>query len=233
MTLIHSPQTVLDGLVLYVDPANPKSYAGTGTSLLDLSGSVNNGTISGATFSSSNLGYFSFNGTSDYVYIPNSTSLRPTVAMSGEAFAYRENWNITTVRKIFSKTQSAGYSMDLNTVAGNIGASIRIGSIYIYASSPRTDLSSGWHHFAFTFDGRYFNWYVDGVNKNTYDHGSTVAIFQNTANLFIGAESAGVPITPAGNWWEGYISSVKIYNRALSEAEVQQNFRALKGRYGL
>lgn len=147
MSLIHSPQIVMDGLVLYVDPANPKSYAGTGTSLLDLSGSENNGTISGATFSGDNLGYFSFNGTSDYVYIPSSTSLRPTVAMSGEAFAYRANWNITTARKIFSKTQSAGYSMDLNIVAGNIGASIRIGSIYISASSPRTDLSSGWHHF--------------------------------------------------------------------------------------
>ena len=36
MALIHSPQTVIDGLTIYIDPANIKSYPGSGTTLKDL-----------------------------------------------------------------------------------------------------------------------------------------------------------------------------------------------------
>jgi len=51
MALSHSPQIVLDGLVLYIDQFNPKSYPGSGVTLFDLSGNSRNYTLfNGGTF---------------------------------------------------------------------------------------------------------------------------------------------------------------------------------------
>lgn len=49
MALGHSPQIVRDGLVLYLDAANPKSYSGSGTTWYDLTGNNNNATLNGNT----------------------------------------------------------------------------------------------------------------------------------------------------------------------------------------
>ena len=60
MGLSHSPNIVTDGLVLCLDAANPRSYPGSGTSWLDLSGQGNNGTLNGPTFSNDNSGFLVF-----------------------------------------------------------------------------------------------------------------------------------------------------------------------------
>ena len=67
MGLIHSPRIVTDGLVLYLDAANNRSYPGTGTTWSDLVGS-NNGTLNnGPTFSGANGGSIVFDGSDDYI----------------------------------------------------------------------------------------------------------------------------------------------------------------------
>jgi hypothetical protein len=59
----YSPKIVTDGLVLYLDAANSKSYPGSGTTWGDLSRSQNNGAlVNGPTFSSANNGILTFNG---------------------------------------------------------------------------------------------------------------------------------------------------------------------------
>ena len=73
MGLTHSPRIVTDGLVFCVDPANARSYPGTGTTLTDLKGS-NNGTLTnGPTFSSDNRGVFTLDGTDDYIAVADSS----------------------------------------------------------------------------------------------------------------------------------------------------------------
>ena len=73
MGLTHSPRIVTDGLVFCVDPANARSYPGTGTTLTDLEGS-NNGTLTnGPTFSSNNRGVFTLDGTNDYIAVADSS----------------------------------------------------------------------------------------------------------------------------------------------------------------
>ena len=67
MALVHSPNIVTDGIVLYLDAANPKSYPGSGTNWHDLT--KNNSTfelVNGPTHTTNNSGSFSFDGTNDY-----------------------------------------------------------------------------------------------------------------------------------------------------------------------
>ena len=62
MALQHSPQVILDGLVLSLDAANSRSYPGTGTSWKDLSFNKNNATLTGPTYQTTDSGRFDFDG---------------------------------------------------------------------------------------------------------------------------------------------------------------------------
>ena len=64
------PNIIEDGLVLYLDVANKKSYPGTGTDWFDISGNGNTGALTnGPTFDSANAGSIVFDGVDDYVLI--------------------------------------------------------------------------------------------------------------------------------------------------------------------
>ena len=68
MSISGGPDIVENGLVLHLDAADTNSYPGSGTLWTDLSGNGNNGTLTnGPAYSSNNKGYFSFDGTDDYV----------------------------------------------------------------------------------------------------------------------------------------------------------------------
>ena len=74
MSLSHSPKIVRENLSLLLDPANTKSYPGTGTDWFDLSGNANHATLTATpTFS---CGTVTWNGTTQYATITaNQTSL--------------------------------------------------------------------------------------------------------------------------------------------------------------
>ena len=79
MALVHGAgQIVVNGLVLYLDAASPRSYPGTGTAWTDLSGNGNNGTLTnGPTYSSANGGSIVFDGVNDYVLTPVNIDANP------------------------------------------------------------------------------------------------------------------------------------------------------------
>ena len=234
MAIAYNTSIVRNGLVLHVDAANPKSYPGTGTVWTDLSGQGLNAVLANSpTYSSSS---FSFNGTNQYASIAYTPTLAPTVAISYEAWAYLPNWNITPDIKVISKTEAGGYQIGLNepTIgAGNIGTILFLGGAYRTARIARTTLTPGWHHLAFTCDGRYLRMYLDSVNVNTYDHGTTAAISYATNNHFLIGAEPGSGTVVAGSYWTGQISNVKIYNRGLTAQEIFQNFDAHRGRFGI
>ena len=68
MAFSFSPKIVTNGLVLYYDVANPRSYPGSGTTIYDLSRNGYNGTlINSPTFDNTNGGALVFDGVDDYV----------------------------------------------------------------------------------------------------------------------------------------------------------------------
>jgi hypothetical protein len=229
---------VTTNLLLHLDAGDPSSYSGTGTTWTDLSPNAFTATLAASpntpTYSTDNNGVFIFDGT-DYASIPHSTTLKPTSAITVEAFAYLENWNISTAMDIISNTQSGGVSLSLNggETSGNFSFLFRATEQYNEVTIPRSVLTSGWHHIVGTFDGRYAKLYVDSLLQNTVDIGTTTSLIHSSTNSLIIGGEAGTGSVPAGEYWNGRIANIKMYSAALTDAEVLQNFNEMNTRYSL
>ena len=80
-----------------------------------------------------------------------------------------------------------------------------------------------WYHLAFVSNGATSDLYLNGVNVGTVGHAPS-----GWGNYF----AMGM-IVQTGEYYKGTIGTTQIYDRALSAAEVIQNFNALRSRYGL
>ena len=225
MALSHSPRIITNGLVLCLDAANRKSYPTTGTTWTDLSGGVNNGTISGATYNSANGGSFSFNGSNNVVnsstsIIDRADGQEITVSCwikpsrtSGQysVFCTNRSNDASIYNWIFYQHTNDGA---IAFHGDNQNKSSYVPTINVWINVTNTVTASG----ASTL-------YVNGVSTYTvtgYTYGNGTP-----SRLGIGADPGGQEP------FQGNISQVSIYNRALSAAEIKQNFNSLRGRYGI
>ncbi len=230
--LVKPNNLITDGLVLRLDPANIKSYQGTGTILKDLTTNISDFTLVVPPAYNTN-GFFTFNGTSQYASRANTASLKPTNEISIEQWLNADNWNAGTsaaYKCALSCTQSGGYSH--NIWSGNFYSYIYAGGKYLIPSASVSNFS-GWHHFVTTFDGRYAKLFIDGDLANTDDYGSANKTMTYSNNsIFLGAE-AGSGTATEGFYWQGKIGNTSIYNKALSNAEILQNYNNTKIRYNI
>lgn len=232
MSVAYNPSIVTDGLALCLDVANVKSYPGSGTSLSDVSASALTSTLVGTPTTSS--GYLTLNGTNQCATIPYTPVLAPTEAITISVWARATNWQSTNDKRIISKTESGGYQIatDNPSVPGTLLWAVHVGGTYRNCSIPLNQVTSGWHNVTGTCNGRIVSLFVDGVQANTVDIGSRLSLTYNNNNIFVvGAEPQLT--TVVGNYFSGDIGPVSVYNRALSNNEIQQNFNAVRGRYGI
>ena len=227
MGLAHSPRIVTDGLVLALDAANTKSYPGSGTTWTDLSGEGNNGTISGATYTSGVDGYFDFDGTNDSVTIDSGirSTVGQFVATSSNPFSisvwFEPTTSDTDRNCIFSKSNGFGSSGNiyLEYSGTNLTAVIRgLGNSDFYTSLS----NNTWHEVTLCWDGTTFKSYVNGSFVSNLNKGTA------------SSQDVDVKIGNSGNGnepFDGKISNVKVYTKGLTATEVAQNYNALKGRY--
>ncbi len=219
MSINYNPKIVTDGLVLYLDAANPKSYPGTGTSWYDLSGNGNNGTMTGSpTYTS---GKISFDGTDDYV----SLSV-PTINNSDISFCswIKKLSNPSSYSQIIGNNNPQG-ALYVGPTTGGIFCQFTIGGSTLNSGTYNMPLNE-WHYIVGTWKTNdYIKLYVDGVWK--IQSGVTYSgIPQSFSNIYIGRYSGGT-------YFNAEINNSKIYNRALSATEILQNFNAIRGRYGI
>jgi len=237
--LAHSPSIVTQNLIFCVDAGNTKSYPGSGSTWTDLSGNGNTGTLTnGPTYSSANGGSFVFNGSTQY----SSSS-----ALSG-SFA------LFTVIIWFYPTSIANYQnpIDCNYGAyssGNIGPRLEINSSgnLAWNYSNDTAVNGNFYSHNVVSSGLSANtWYCagityDGSTSTTYLNGSSTGLSRTaygTPTGFVGVMNnvtigKGFSLGGAEKIFAGRVANVQIYNRALTAAEVAQNFNALRGRYGI
>jgi Protein of unknown function (DUF4038)/Concanavalin A-like lectin/glucanases superfamily/Putative collagen-binding domain of a collagenase len=184
---------------------------GSGTVVSDVSGNGNNGTISGATWTRrSKYGRaLRFNGTSALVTVPNSASLRLTGGMTLEAWVYPRSVS-SARRDVIYKGNDNYY---LKGTSQNLSRPAMGGS---FAGSPLYGTGAltvnTWAYLAATYDGATMRFYVNGVQVAS--RAQTGAIATSTNPLQIGGDNI------YGQYFEGRIDEVRIYNRALSVAEV-------------
>ncbi len=220
MGLDHSPIIITDGLSVYLDPANTRSYSGTGLTIYDLSGSGNTSTlINGSTYLSNNLGTFIFDGTNDYISVNSLSNILSKTAYTKTAYFYVTDFSTSNniVSGGFSGQHAfwlqglqklyAGHNGAWSTVTGNTTLSLNVW----YFGAVTYNNSSGWK--------LYLNGREDGTSSDT-------TTFNGNQEILIGSYGGG-------NNFTGRISKVQIYNRALTATEIVQNYNATKKRYGL
>ena len=221
MAVGYNPRTVTDGLVIALDAGNTKSYPGSGNTWTDTVGG-NIGTLTnGPTLSLDNGGSIIFDGTNDYVVLDSSFQVSTSGTYSFEAWIYKTATGTNNVAALIS----GGYGGDTDgliiltedyssTNIRIVSSNGDVNAVYyngisqtLNGTSTGTDASfnlNEWIHVA-----------VTGINVNSID-GAAHHIGQNNNNT---------------NQFSGRISNLKVYDRALTAAEVKQNYNALKGRY--
>jgi len=188
-------------------------YSGDNTAI-DATGNGHNGTVTGATYTPGVYGdAFSFDGSGDIVVVPASTELEPpefSVALWVKAEL--ENH----IRVLIDTTHGAGqagWALQINQ-ANNISFAHGNGSTF-----PEIVLAAGlsdgeFHHLAATFDGSTMKLYVDGGTPATLAYTGTPA--PSGRDLQIGH-------SPVLNRpFQGALDEIRIYNHALSPAEVSR-----------
>lgn len=226
MGLIHSPRIVRDGLVLYLDAANTKSYPGSGTTWTDISGKGYDGTlINGPTFSSDDLGCVVFDGSNDRVDGVHNSELNLRNDLTVECWFRRTGGRSDWVR-VFGKGDSTNRTYGLwYHVNSNYFLYQRYsGSSNMNVLLTKSVVLNEWYHMVGTSSGSTHTLYVNGDNMGTVSNSSTFYSSTNPYKVGYG----NIHLTHIGN-----VSNCRIYNRGLSEAEVKQNYNALKGRFGL
>lgn len=223
---------VTNGLVLHLDAANPNSYISGSTAWNDLSGNRNNGTlINGPGYSSANFGSITFDGVNDYISVgnfPNSS------LPSGSIVAWiKPSSGGLTFQQIAGKRTvgSAGgfdYMLDLSTTGRNLRGLISNATTFNMITGNTTLSYEVWYNAAFTWGGAFINIYLNGVLDAT-PVSQTITVSSSSTNPF----DIGIARDTPSRYFVGSISNTLLYNRALSASEVQQNFNALKSRYGL
>ena len=233
MGLAHSPRIVTDGLVLALDAGNTKSYPGSGTTWTDLSGNGNNGTLTNmdaANLDGANGGSLSFDGSNEYV------DLTSTIQFDTSDFSisgwFRSNSGNTNFKQIWN----SGYNGGTPDVEVTIDQTTNRLSFYV--RPPGSGLSV---QTSYSVDDNVWRYFV-GVKTSSlislYVNGSFVSSTSGTFTSDV--DDAGV-IPRIGNGlnginnrpFKGNIAQVSIYNKALTAAEVLQNYNALKRRFGI
>jgi len=227
MALCYQPNIVIQGLKLAYDAANPKCYAGVGTFVNDLSGNNNTGYLySGASYSSNLTGYFSFDGSDDYIgtnFQPNYDFITVNVWFWSGAFS---TFGTNTCIVANSQVSSPYPSFDIRKrITGALQLQFAISSS---GSEIGQDIGFindyTWYNVQFTYDGTTVKCWLNSIQVVNYSIAGTLR--NSTSNLFIAKNPAF-----AGRNAAIYVSQLFIYNRALSEAEIQRNYNATKQKY--
>jgi len=248
MSLNHSPSIVTDGLVLCLDAANNRSYPQTGTTWTNLAGSEN-GTLVNMTdnFSSESAGALVFDGSNEYISTTFSYANNDDFTMSfwmktdgtGNQLA-----GLVGFRRKFRGTDwyQSQFYITGNAAAGAAGASLKYDSfnrtsptlssqIEIFLTDSEDSVTTGtWKQIVVSSHSTGAIVYIDGQEKGS-DSATPPATRFEEVGLMIGVAN-NYPDGPLGGYYfDGSISLVSFYNRALTAEEVLQNYEATIGRY--
>ena len=186
---------------------------GTGSTVNDLSGNGNTGTLNGAIWTTGRFGgALSFNGSSAYVSVNDSSSLDLTTAMTLEAWVYPTS--LGSWRDVIYKASRDIYLLMGSTPTASapaFGGTFSGNSIFGTTGLP----VNTWSHLAGTYDGTTMRLYVNGVQIASRAQSGTIAT--STGPLCFGGDS------DYGQFWAGLIDEVRIYSRALTASEIQND----------
>lgn len=189
---------------------------GAGTLLVDMSGNKNSGIVSGATWSTQGKygSALSFNGANSVVSIPDASSLDLTNTLTLEAWVKPTalgGWRSVLLKE---SPGNLTYALYANTDTNRPSAEI--------ANPVNTDVRgyaqlalNTWTHMAATYDGTTLRYYSNGTLVGSKTVRGTITT--SNGALKIGGN------TIWGEYFNGLIDDVRIYNTALSQQAIQSD----------
>lgn len=215
--------TVLNGLTMWLDANNPNSYSGSGTTWADLSGVGADQTLVGApTYTSGTPSYFSFDGISQYSTGSTPFVIPPNTYTKMVWFQFTAGADNNLV-----SSDTGGHYMFFGGTSTLYVGNANVGPPYIpgFGSTSSLDPDT-WYCATVVFTAPQIYLYINGVLNDvdiTYSAGGHGG--DGSVNLAC--------FSPGGNLLNGKIAEVYCYGRAITAAEVLQNFNATKAKYGL
>lgn len=247
MSVYSGPNAIQSGLVLHIDPSNPRSYPGAGSTVFDLTSNRNNGVMTnGATVIQSGPNrVLSFDGVNDYTEFSTNLPLAGLSRLSLSAWFFASS---NTVPVFFLARYSSGLGANARSdyfavqpisnilypqcsfaVAGNNNA-------YQYFDISTPTLINRWNFVCFCID---LSAGVGQISVNETIVAATRTVAGTPPTSF--ASNTVIPytinrytsLTGTQFYGGGIISDLRVYSSFLSRADVIQNYHATKGRYGL
>lgn len=220
---VYTPVTA--GLQLYLDAQN---YTGAGTTWTAQVGS--NATLyNGPTYTAGSPTYFGFDVNSgQWSSAPNLGNL-PVWTV--------ESWFRTSASDLTSYITAVvcnewDYSTSLNYCLGTMGNTTNISAGFFDGAWHNTSgfqpTANTWYQSVGTYDGSTITQYVNGASQSNLSYTGTP-----TSGGLVRIASRWDAQSPPGDFFPGDIAIVKIYNTALSGAQVSQNFNATRARFGI
>ena len=214
---------VTAGLVANYDFGWYNSYPGTGSSFYDISGNLITGTLyNGVGFLGNDNGYLSFDGTDDYAQATQTLSTPITIC---GWVKYNDQGQITNTWIDISPHTVLVVSLNRT---GNGDTYVYIGNGSSWLATPAINASqkmlvNTWYHLAFVSNGSSSTLYMNGVNVGT-------SIYSPSG---YGTSYRFGAIVYGSEWLDGNIATTTIYNTALTQAQILQNFNAQAYRFGV
>ncbi len=235
MSIFIGPDVPRSNLVLHLDAANTKSYPGSGTNWTNLGSVGGSFPLSGSpTFSN---GTFVLDGVDDYV---NLGSLPPSTYINNTPGS---DFSIFVTIKVISLS---GY---VALVSGRVGDQMSFGlasdrRVFVKMDDASTHFSASgsalqldtWYSVGYTFvadtTNSYSRIYINGVFSSMLSGAWDGTGVSSANNLWFGWQSR----TDSGfnpSYFNGAVSTIQLYSKALTDEEVLSNFVAGRGRLGV
>jgi hypothetical protein len=228
MGLDHSPLITTDGLMVYLDAANTRSYSGSGNTWYDLKGNINFTLVNSPPFIANSAGgSIGFTAANSHHATANSLPLLTTWTV--EVWFFHTGVSTGTYPAIICDRVDAT-SLNFALFSPNYSVSnfqLQTG-YYIsgwYWTNEYAIAQNNWYHAVGTYDGSNVKLYVNSVLQLTT--ASTTTPARSNLGIYL------MRRWDTADYFGGSLNTVKIYNRALTSQEIVQNYNATKKRYGL
>jgi hypothetical protein len=225
MSIHYSPKIITDGLVLYLDAGNTKSYPESGSMWYDLSGNNNHFTLLSSIFDNTNGGSLSY-GNSIRIYkigtIFSGDNNLTIIAFFNGNFSIMESTNAGATRNYFQVTSNSA----ILDQYGPSGAGSRTN--LSFASNDGNKIVAHRINSNRTATWFYNGSFTDGGLDETYDSNFGIPEITEIGNRTFNGNS-----NYYGSAFNGKIRTLLCYNTALTNDQILQNYNAPKGRFGL
>jgi len=244
MSVSGGPNIVEDGLVLYLDAANIKSYGGSGTVWNDLSGNGNVANlVNGTLFTTSSGGSVYMDGGNEYLRVSPSSNLSEyfstnsfsiETVVKSDNVVYPRSRHPIYINGTVTSNSTPGWSAGHQSTATSIQIISGDGVNRQVTNINHNVVESTIYHRIFTIDrtnGVLTKYYVNGNYIGEANHASVIgSIYDGITTDF----QTGFVFGYVWGWrYIGDIYKISVYNKVLTPQEIQNNYNALKGRFGL